>query len=139
MVEASLAGYDATGDGKHLRRAWRDLEWFFGRNLQGISLYDPETGGCFDALMEGQVNENRGAESTVCLLLARLAMVEAVQRLADKTLMGADDATDTAETEWVSQLPEGEPRTPEGAIPLHPSVQHEPASPASAKGDRNAP
>ncbi len=88
MVEASLAGYDATGDGKHLRRAWRALEWFFGRNLQGLSLYDPETGGCFDALMEGRVNQSRGAESTVCLLLARLAMVEALQRLSTKTVMG---------------------------------------------------
>jgi hypothetical protein len=139
MVEASIAGYDATGDVKHLRRAWRDLEWFFGRNLQGISLYDPETGGCFDALMEGQVNENRGAESAVSLLLARLAMVEAVQRLADKTLVGAGDATDTAATEWVSQLPGGEPRTPEDEILLHPIVQRESASPASAKGDKNAP
>ncbi|MCJ7752298.1 MAG: glycosyltransferase [Armatimonadetes bacterium] len=88
MVEASLAGYDATGDAKHLRRAWRALEWFFGRNLQGLSLYDPETGGCFDALMEGRVNQSRGAESTVCLLLARLVMVEARQKEADKVLMG---------------------------------------------------
>jgi uncharacterized protein YyaL (SSP411 family) len=88
MVEASLAGYDATGDVKHLRRAWRALEWFFGRNLQGLSLYDPETGGCFDALMEGRVNQNRGAESAVCLLLARLVMAEALQKVADKALMG---------------------------------------------------
>ncbi len=88
MVEASLAGYDATGDAEHLRRAWHALEWFFGRNLQGLSLYDPETGGCFDALMDGCVNQNRGAESAVCLLLARLVMVEALQRLADKTLLG---------------------------------------------------
>jgi len=87
MVEASLAGYDATGDVKHLRRAWRALEWFFGRNLQGLSLYDPQTGGCFDALMEGRVNESRGAESTVCLLLARLVMAEARQKEADKALM----------------------------------------------------
>ncbi len=86
MVEASLAGYDATGDVKHLHRAWRALEWFFGRNLQELSLYDPETGGCFDALMEGRVNENRGAESVVSLLLARLAMAEVVQSAADKTL-----------------------------------------------------
>ena len=86
MVEASLAGYDATGDVKHLRRARRALEWFFGRNLQGLSLYDPETGGCFDALMEGRVNENRGAESVVSLLLARLVMAEVVQGAADKTL-----------------------------------------------------
>ena len=88
VVETSWAGYEATGEAKYLRRAQRALEWFFGRNLAGLSLYDPETGGCFDALMEGGVNQNRGAESTVCLLLARLVMVEARQRLADRTLMG---------------------------------------------------
>jgi len=88
MVEASLAGYDATGDVKHLRRACRALEWFFGRNLQGLSLYDPGTGGCFDALMEGRVNQSQGAEATVCLLLARLVTVETLQHLADKALTG---------------------------------------------------
>jgi hypothetical protein len=86
MVEAALAAYDATGDLSYLRTAWRSLEWFFGRNLQNLSLYDPETGGCYDALMEGQVNQNRGAESTVCLLLAWLSMLEARQRLADAML-----------------------------------------------------
>jgi hypothetical protein len=61
-------------------------------------LYDPETGGCFDALMEGRVNQNRGAESTVCLLLARLAMAEAMQRWADGTLRGPvlEDVTTSA-------------------------------------------
>jgi hypothetical protein len=86
MVEASLVGYDATGDVKHLRRAWRALEWFFGRNLQGLPLYDLETGGCFDGLMEGRVNQNRGAESTVCMLLARLIMAEALHRLSGKAV-----------------------------------------------------
>jgi hypothetical protein len=87
MVEAALAGYDATGDLEYLRTAWRSLEWFFGRNVQGLSLYDPETGGCYDALMEGMVNQNRGAESTVCLLLARLSMLEARQHLTDSMLL----------------------------------------------------
>jgi hypothetical protein len=98
MVEASLAGYEITGDERHLRRAGSALGWFFGRNLQCLPLYDPETGGCFDALMEGRVNQNRGAESTVCLLLARLAMAEAMQRWADGTLRGPvlEDVTTSA-------------------------------------------
>jgi hypothetical protein len=82
-VEACLAGHEATGDTKHLRHAQSALEWFVGRNLQGLSLYDPETSGCFDALMEGGVNRNRGAESTVAFLMARLTMLEARQRMAD--------------------------------------------------------
>ena len=44
MVEASLAGYDATGEMRHLHCAWKSLQWFFGRNAQGLSLHDLETG-----------------------------------------------------------------------------------------------
>jgi hypothetical protein len=82
-VEAGLAGYEATGDSKHLRHAQSALEWFVGRNLQGLSLYDAGTGGCFDALMASGVNRNRGAESTVAFLMARLAMLEARPQLPD--------------------------------------------------------
>jgi len=89
MVEAALAGYEATGKTQYLRWAWRSLEWFYGRNVEGRSLYDPETGGCFDALMRGAVNQNRGAESTVSLLLSRLAMLEAKRRLSDEVLAEA--------------------------------------------------
>jgi uncharacterized protein YyaL (SSP411 family) len=88
LVEACWAGYESTGEAKYLRYAQQALEWFFGRNLAGLSLYDPETGGCFDALMEGGVNQNRGAESTVCLLLARLVMAEARRQLADRIVQG---------------------------------------------------
>lgn len=34
------------------------------------------------------MNQNRGAESAVCLLLARLVMAEALRNVADKALMG---------------------------------------------------
>jgi len=84
MVEACLAAYEATGTPHHLGHAQRALEWFFGRNLRGLPLYDPETGGCFDALMERGVNRNRGAESTVALLTARLTMLEVRQRLLER-------------------------------------------------------
>ncbi len=56
MVQADLAGYEVTGEVRYLRHAWRSLEWFYGRNVRGLSLYDPETGGCFDALMEQQAS-----------------------------------------------------------------------------------
>jgi hypothetical protein len=88
MVEASLAGFDATGDADYLRQAGLSLEWFFGRNVQGRSLYDPETGGCFDGLTESGVNRNRGAESTISLLLAQLSVLQARQRLSRDLLSG---------------------------------------------------
>jgi len=86
LVDAALAGFDATGDSAYLRRAWHALEWFFGRNAQGVSLYDPKTGACFDGLMQHGVNQNRGAESTICLLLSQLSVLEARQRVSRQAL-----------------------------------------------------
>jgi len=86
MVDADLAGFDATSDPAHLRRAWLALEWFFGRNCQGASLYDAQTGGCFDGLTEYGVNRNCGAESTICLLLSQLSVLEARQRISRRAL-----------------------------------------------------
>lgn len=88
MVEACLAAFHATGEVEHARRAWICLEWFFGRNLRGEPLYDPQTGGCFDALTEHGVNRNQGAESTISLLLAQLLMLEERQDLAGRLLAG---------------------------------------------------
>ncbi len=86
LVEASLAGFDATGEAAYLRRSWHALQWFFGRNPQGLSLSDPETGACFDGLMEHGLNQNRGAESTICLLLSQLSVLEARQRISRQAL-----------------------------------------------------
>jgi len=88
LVNASLAAYEATGETGYLHKAWLSYEWFFGRNLRGESLYDPETGGCFDALTANGVNHNRGAESTICLLLAHLSIYEARQQISLGLLSG---------------------------------------------------
>ncbi|MDX1935371.1 MAG: hypothetical protein SFU56_22455 [Capsulimonadales bacterium] len=45
------------------------LSWYTSRNRHGIPLYDPATGGVFDALTENGVNRNQGAESVITLLL----------------------------------------------------------------------
>lgn len=50
------------------------FNWFLGRNHLGQIMYNPATGGCYDGLEEHNVNLNQGSESTVCYLLARLAM-----------------------------------------------------------------
>jgi glycosyltransferase involved in cell wall biosynthesis len=50
------------------------FNWFMGENHLHQIIYNPVTGGCYDGLEEHQVNLNQGAESTVCYLLARLAM-----------------------------------------------------------------
>ncbi|OFX14784.1 MAG: hypothetical protein A2Z18_06855 [Armatimonadetes bacterium RBG_16_58_9] len=76
-----LAAYDTTGDQKHLRLAKMCFDWFFGHNSVGDALYDPVTGGCFDALGPGGANLNQGSESTICCLLAQLSMQPYLEKL----------------------------------------------------------
>lgn len=50
------------------------FSWFLGRNHLKQTMYNPITGGCYDGLEKENVNLNEGAESTICYLIARLAM-----------------------------------------------------------------
>jgi hypothetical protein len=104
MVEASLAAFDATGEAQHLTHAWAALEWFFGRNRHGMALYDAETGGCFDALTERGVNQNRGAESAISLLLAQLSVFDARQSIS-RRMLSEGSATGSAEAAKLVDAP----------------------------------
>jgi hypothetical protein len=101
MVEALLAGFETTGEIEYLRAASHCYGWFHGRNSNGKSLYDPETGGCFDALTETGVNLNRGAESAISMLLAHLLLQEAKQKLSQEMLERSDiEQRAPATAEW---------------------------------------
>lgn len=78
---AYLAAYDATGKQKYLDAARICFDWFFGRNSVGEALYDPVTGGCYDALGPDGANLNQGAESTIACLLAQLTMQPYLDKL----------------------------------------------------------
>lgn len=69
-----LAAFDATQERKYLDLAKICFDWFFGHNSVGESLYDPVTGGCYDALTNEGPNLNQGSESTIACLLAQLSM-----------------------------------------------------------------
>jgi hypothetical protein len=72
MVDAELAAFDLTGDAGHVAVAELALEWYYGRNLRGITMANG--GGCYDGLGENSVNLNMGAESTLALLSGAYAM-----------------------------------------------------------------
>lgn len=72
-VLAYLTAYDVTAKAEYIRLAQISYEWFFGRNVLGVPLHDPFTGGCCDALTEVAPNLNQGAESTISCLLAQLS------------------------------------------------------------------
>jgi hypothetical protein len=76
FVLAFRGAYVATGDRHYLRRMNETFAWFLGSNRLGVPLYDFLTAGCRDGLGATLVNENQGAESTVCFLLSLLEMLD---------------------------------------------------------------
>jgi len=73
---ANLTAWEITGEDEFRAMAQRSVEWFFGRNIIGAQLYDPETGVCHDGLEPHGVNEHCGAESTICALLTLLRWIQ---------------------------------------------------------------
>ena len=85
MVSACLEAYALTQDKVWHRAARRCFEWFLGRNDLELSLYDPTTGGCRDALHSDRVNQNQGAESTLAFLLSLAEMQQAQALIFSET------------------------------------------------------
>jgi hypothetical protein len=76
FVLAFRGAYLATGDSHYVGRMREAFTWFLGGNRLGVALYDATTGGCRDGLGATEPNQNQGAESTVCFLMALLEMHE---------------------------------------------------------------
>jgi len=74
MVEAYAAAAAITGRARYRRLARASFAWFLGANSGGVPVYDPDAGACRDGLHPHGANLNAGAESTICYLLARLAL-----------------------------------------------------------------
>ena len=75
-VQTFLTAYKITKNEEYLKKAIISFNWFLGKNHLNQVLYNEETGGCFDGLLEECINLNQGAESTLSYLLARLHMEE---------------------------------------------------------------
>lgn len=73
-VAACLQAYRLTADDTWRNEARLAFGWFMGENLLGLSLYDPQTGGCRDGLQPDRVNQNEGAESTLSFHLSLLEL-----------------------------------------------------------------
>jgi hypothetical protein len=66
---------DASGLDAFNKLAAIQAAWYFGNNRSGVQMYDPATGVTFDGLeVDGRVNVNSGAESTIMGLLSMLAL-----------------------------------------------------------------
>src|SRR5688572_13519858 len=76
FVLAFRCAYTVTQDRHYLRRSREAFAWFLGANRLGLPLYDFATGGCRDGMGVAHVNQNQGAESTICFLMSLLTMLE---------------------------------------------------------------
>ena len=76
FVLAFRCAYTVTQDRHYLRRMREAFAWFLGANRLGLPLYDFATGGCRDGMGLEHVNQNQGAESTICFLMSLLKMRE---------------------------------------------------------------
>ena len=74
MVDACIEAFNCTRDEEWIAYAYQSLNWFQGDNDLRVPLYDDATGGCRDGLEAQGTNENQGAESSLCWLMALLAV-----------------------------------------------------------------
>lgn len=77
MISACLEAHAVTHDVVWKNAAQACFEWFLGRNDLGRPLYDAATGGCRDALLQDQLNQNQGAESSLAFYLSHAEIARA--------------------------------------------------------------
>jgi hypothetical protein len=65
--------YETTGNEDYAKLAGLAASWLMGNNAAKTQMYDPNTGRCFDGIVDStNVNYNAGAESTIEALLTVL-------------------------------------------------------------------
>ena len=75
-IEATIAAFRNTKEESYLLSTYKAFEWFFGGNLQGLTLYSQENGSCCDGITPQGLNQNKGSEATLSYLQARLNFEE---------------------------------------------------------------
>jgi hypothetical protein len=75
-TEAALSAFKITRKVVYREAAFNAFSWFFGKNLQGVILYNEEEGSCCDGITPEGLNLNKGAESNIGYLQARLSLDE---------------------------------------------------------------
>ncbi|MDI9578437.1 MAG: glycosyltransferase [Thermoproteota archaeon] len=74
MTETAVTAFRISHEEKYIRRAYEIFNWFLGKNMLGLMVYNSEDGSCYDGLTPMGLNLNKGAEATVTYLSARLEL-----------------------------------------------------------------
>ena len=94
MVEGNLLAYQITREQCYRDYAVTAMDWFYGRNILGLPLYNPHSGGCQDGLHARGINSNQGAESTLVYLMAQLHCYEHLPELFAPSLPEVPEVTE---------------------------------------------
>jgi hypothetical protein len=68
LADACMRAAAVTGDDSWLTGVEMSVAWLLGDNDAGITMLDPATGGCSDALSRTSRSRNQGAESTLAMI-----------------------------------------------------------------------
>jgi glycosyltransferase involved in cell wall biosynthesis len=79
MVLMHFQAYQVFRKPEYIEKMFLCYKWFLGENTLRAPLYDHETKGCCDGLLNAGVNRNQGAESTLAYLISHLAMQKAFE------------------------------------------------------------
>jgi glycosyltransferase involved in cell wall biosynthesis len=74
MIDACYQAFSVSNDVIWINKLSISFSWFLGNNDRQEPLCDLITGGCFDGLNPAMINQNQGAESTICWLHSLLRM-----------------------------------------------------------------
>jgi hypothetical protein len=80
MVDACVAAYEVTSERKYLDFAVLAMDWYYGKNMLGLPMYEPWSGAVYDGLGEREVNLNQGSEPVLTYLMARINLGQHLPR-----------------------------------------------------------
>ncbi|HHW03339.1 MAG TPA: hypothetical protein GXX35_11135 [Thermoanaerobacterales bacterium] len=80
IVLACLEAFIVTGQMEYISKAQTAYEWYWGKNINGIPLYNEKTQGCHDALVPDGVNLNQGAEAVISFLMAHQVLNDVIEK-----------------------------------------------------------
>lgn len=69
MVCCLEMAYEVTGKKYYLDWLIKWWEWFYGNNIKNVCVIDNK-GSCYDGITNEGINQNQGAESNICYLMA---------------------------------------------------------------------
>jgi len=70
IVLACLQAFIATDEHEYIDKAQMAYDWYWGKNINNIPLYNVKTQGCHDAIVPDGVNLNQGAEAVISFLMS---------------------------------------------------------------------